>query len=120
MNMNDWTNMIEQTREAIARYRRAGDALRGVMLGQGYVVVCQGLPLAFDIEDGVVKNPRPSEPQKATRFTLEDAAQVAKEVKNGNGTPGEVMHVRHAIVDAILEQQALLTTLEEHTPKAPQ
>lgn len=118
MNMNDWSNMIEQTREAIATYQRAGEALRGVMLGQGYVVVCQGLPLAFDIEAGMVKNPRPSEPQKATRFTLDDAARVAKEVKNGNGTQGEVMHVRHAIVDAILEQQSLLSLLESHTKKA--
>lgn len=118
MNMNDWINMIEETRQAIARYERAGEALRGVVLEQGYVVVCQGLTLAFDIEDGVAMNPRTADPQKATRFTLEDAALVAKLVKNGNGTAGEVVHVRHAIVDAILEQKELLAMLEAHTNKA--
>ncbi|MYM70515.1 hypothetical protein GTP45_27435 [Pseudoduganella sp. FT55W] len=118
--MNDWTAVLKETREAIARYQRAGEALRGVVLAQAYVVVVEGLPLAFDIEDGEAINPRTADPHQATRFDLENAAHVARLVKNGNGTPGEVMHVRHAIVDAILEQEALLKTLEDHTPKASQ
>lgn len=113
--MTDWNKMIEQTRAAIAEYEQAAESLEGVLLGQGYVVVCQELTLAFDIKDGVVTNPRTTAPQLATRFTLDDAGRVADEVKNGNDQPGEVMHVRHAIAAAIAGQRELLCLLEAHT-----
>lgn len=86
-----------------------------MLLGEGYVVLCQGLPLAFDIEHGVVTNPRVTAPQKATRFTLDDAARVAVQVKNGNGTHGEVVHVRHAVATALVGQRELLALLEANT-----
>lgn len=113
--MNDWNKMLQQTKDAITSYELAAESLQGVLLGQGYIVRCQGLPLAFDIKAGVVSNPRTSQPQTATRFTLDDAARVAADVKNGNGTAGEVVHVRHAIVDSLVEQRELLALLEAHS-----
>lgn len=117
MKMNEFTKMIAETREVIAEYERAADGLRNVLLGQGYIVCCQGLPLAFDIERRRVSNPRTCAPHLATRFTLDDAANVARDVKNGNDAPGEVVHVRHAIAHCLVEQRELLAQLESHVSK---
>lgn len=113
--MNDWNNMLQQTRAAIETYKLVANSLDSVMLGQCYVVRCQALPLAFDVDADLVTNPRPSPPQLATRFSLDDAARVAALVKNGNGEVGEVVHVRHAIVEAMAAQRELLAILEENS-----
>lgn len=118
MNMTDWNNMLEQTRAAITGYEMALDALFDLPLPQAYVVVCQGLPLLFDVIDGVATNPRPERPQLATRFVLNDAAVVGRQVLNGNGQQGEVMHVRHAIAEALARQRELLGILIENS-KSP-
>lgn len=107
--------MLQQTKNAITSYELAAESLRGVLLGQGYIVQCQGIPLAFEIHNGVVSKPTTAQPQMATRFTLDDAAIVAAQVKNGNGTTGEVVHVRHAIASALFEQRELLALLQAHT-----
>lgn len=112
---NDWKAMLQQTQNAITSYELAAESLQGVLLGHPYVVQVEGIPLAFEIENGVVTKPSTSQPQLATRFTLEDAAIVAAQVKNGNGTAGEVVHVRHAIASAIAGQRELLALLEAHT-----
>jgi len=115
MNMTDWNNMLEKTRAAITGYEMTLDALFDAPLAEAYVVVCQGLPLAFDVVEGEATNPRPELPQLATRFTLDDAAEVARQTQNGNGRQGEVMHVRHAIAEALARQRELLAILVENT-----
>jgi hypothetical protein len=111
----DWKDMLTSTRNAITSYELAAKSLQGVLLGQGFVVRCQGLCLAFDIDAGVVLNPQFSQPQMATRFSKDDAVRVADEVKNGNGIAGEAVHVRDAIADALVEQRELLALLEDHS-----
>lgn len=116
--MNDWNATLQATRNTIASYQLVADSLRGVLLGQGFIVLCQDIPLAFDIEDGCAVRPRSSQPQTATRFTRENAELVAAGVQNGNGMAGEVMHVRDAIEAALAEQRDLLALLEDHTNTA--
>lgn len=115
MNMNDWTAILAKTLATITGYEMALDALAGALLGQAFVVVCEDLPLAFDTVDGMAKAPRPVAPQLATRFSLDDAAQVACQVRNGNGMQGQVVHVRHAIAAALARQRELLAVLLENT-----
>lgn len=115
MNMTDWNNMLDKTRAAITGYELALDGLVDVSLLQAYVVVCQDLPLTFDVVDGQAFNPRTAPPQLATRLTLDAAAQVARQVRNGNGIQGEVVHVRHAIAAALARQRELLAVLLEHS-----
>jgi hypothetical protein len=113
--MNDWNNMLQQTKNAITSYELAAESLQGVLLGQGYIVVCQGLPLTFDIKNGQANNPRTSQPHMAVRFSLRDATAIAAEVKNGNGIAGEAVHVGDAIADALVEQRELLALLEANS-----
>lgn len=115
MNMTDWNNMLEQTRATITGYEMALDSLADATLLQPYVIRCQGIPLAFDLVEVEPLNPRPVPPQLATRFTLQDAARIAPQVKNGNHAQGEVVHVRHAIATALADQRELLALLLEHT-----
>lgn len=115
MNMNDWNDMLEKTRAAITGYELALDSLADATLLQPYVIRCQELPLAFDLVEVEPLNPRPVPPQLATRFTLKDAERIARQVRNGNGAEGEVVHVRHAIAAALANQRELLALLVENS-----
>lgn len=116
MQMND---LIADTKRAIAEYEQAAELVRGVILGQGFVVRCEGVYVSFDIDAaGLVKNPRPSQPHQATRFTRADAALVAATVKNGSGTAGEIVHVRDAIDAVLANQRDLLAVLQAHENQA--
>lgn len=115
MNMTDWNNMLEKTRAAVTGYEMALEALAGATLLQPYVICVEGLPLVFDLVEVEPLNPRPAPPQLATRFTLEDAARIARQVRNGNHAQGEVVHVRHAIATALANQRELLALLVEQS-----
>lgn len=113
--MKDWIDMLEQTRATVVGYELLLESLIGVKLEKGFIVLCDGLPLVFEIEDGQAFNPRRAAPQLATRFGLDDAAHVAAGVKNDNAQHGEVAHVRHAVAAALAEARDLLALLEDHT-----
>jgi len=115
MNMTDWNNMLEQTRAAITGYEMALEGLADATLLQPYVIRIEGLCLAFDLVEVEPLNPRPASPQLATRFTLDDAARIARQVRNGNDAQGEVVHVRHAIATALANQRELLALLIENS-----
>lgn len=78
-----------------------------------YVVICETLPLAFDTGGGIVRNARHAKPWDATRFSQRDAFKVARNVRNGNDSVGEVHSVVHAIELEIKTLEALLATLEK-------
>lgn len=110
--------LIESTKAALVEYQAAADRLQGVIFGQGFIVRCDGLCLAFDIDaDRRVSKPKSAAAYRATRFTRADAARVAATVKNGHGTVGEAIHVRDAIAQEIDEQSRLLKTLQAHQAK---
>jgi len=115
MNMTDWNNMLEKTRAAITGYEKALEGLAGASLMQPYVICIEGVWLVFDLVEVPPLNPRPVPPQLATRFTLDDAAWIARQVRNGNGAQGEVVHVRHAIATALANQRELLALLLENS-----
>jgi hypothetical protein len=115
MNMTDWNNMLEKTRAAITGYEKALEGLAGASLMQPYVICIEGVWLVFDFVEVPPLNPRPVPPQLATRFTLDDAAWIARQVRNGNGAQGEVVHVRHAIATALANQRELLALLLENS-----
>lgn len=82
---------------------------------------CEGVFLTFDTDArGQVKNPRPSQPHLAMRFTRADASLVAAAIKNGNGTAGTVLHVRDAIEEALAAQRDLHSLLKSHQDCAAQ
>jgi hypothetical protein len=112
MTIQNLTDMISAMKTTIATYERAAESLQGVLLGQGFIVRCQGLCLTFDIEAGHAINPTTSQPQRAVRFTREDAQRIASVVKNGNGIAGEAVHVRQAIMDELTNERDLLALLE--------
>jgi hypothetical protein len=106
--------MMQNLRTAITGYEMAAEQLDGVILGQGFVVRCQGVYLAFDIDGaGLVTNPRPSRPQMATRFTRSDASRIAATVRNGADAAGEVVHVRDAVAQELRVTRELLEQLQE-------
>ena len=85
--MNAAANVILatlRTQEAELASRDAG--LRNVMLGNGYVVRCAGLFMAFDVDPKTLRasNPRPiGSILGAQRFTQRDAEMLAAATKNG-------------------------------------
>lgn len=105
--------MMQGLRTAITGYELAAEQLDGVILGQGFVVRCQGVYLEFDVDAGVVTNPRPTRPQMATRFTRSDASRIAATVTNGNQVAGEVVHVRDAVAQELRVTRELLEQLQE-------
>lgn len=106
---------IRQTiTEAIAGYERAAAALENVLLGQSFIVCCEGIYLAFDIDPQTreVSKPRSTRPQLATRFTKGDAERVAQSVFNGHGQKGQAVNVADAIRTALAENRKLLAAIE--------
>ena len=106
--------MMQTLRTAITGYELAAEQLDGVILGQGFVVRCQGVFLEFDVDGaGLVTNPRSTRPQLATRFTRSDATRIAATVRNGNDMAGEVVHVRDAVAQELRATRLLLERLQE-------
>ena len=113
------TDLIADAKTAMLEYQAAADVLKGVILGQAFVLRCGAMCLAFDIDrEGRLSNPRAAHPHQAHRFTRMAAARLAPSIKNGNGTPAEAVHVRTAIADALEAQRALLASLEAHASRA--
>lgn len=88
-------------------------SLQGVLLGHGYVVRCQGLTLAFDVNQvtKVASAPRTCPLRSAPRYTKQDAETLAAAVKNGNGARGQAVHIVDALKEAIAELDNLLAQL---------
>ena len=110
--------IMQALRTSITGYEMAAEQLQGVILGQGFVVRCQGVYLEFDLEGTVATiatNPRAARPNLATRFTRSDATHLAASVSNGNQVAGEVVHVRDAIAQEIQGLQQLLEQLQQRT-----
>lgn len=106
--------MMQGLQAAIAGYQVAAEQLDGVILGQGFVVRCQGVYLDFDVDGaGLVTNPRSTRPHQAVRFTRSDATKIAATVRNGNDEAGEVVHVRDAVAQELRVTRELLEQLQE-------
>lgn len=85
--------------------------------GAGYIVVVEDFPMTYDIEETngqrLAVNPTLCSPEKARRFTLRDAARVAADTKNGNGTRGVAVHWMEAVEQQIAKLDELIETLQQ-------
>ena len=107
LNINDQINYLNELKSARER-------LRGVLLGEGYIVIIEGVPLKFDIVNKSVSNPQPSSPHAATRFTFTDACRIAREIHNGNDEIGQAMHVNTALDQFIIQHTQLIELMQKH------
>jgi len=107
---------VTEMREDRARLQAFLSSLGCLSLSDGYIIRCQGLCMTFDVDGaGVLSNARVAGgPDKAMRFTRNNAARIAPAVKNGNGTVGESIHVRDALQESIAELGRLIDQLEAH------
>lgn len=80
-----------------ARLEQARAKLDGVLLGEGWVVACEGVYLSFTITNGLVSDPRHTTPDQCMRFTRRDAERIAASVRNGRNTRGEALHILDAL-----------------------
>lgn len=105
----------ENLKTRIVELEEAQDALANTPLGQpGWVVVSEaGISLTFDIENGVVANPRPTATERAIRFTERDAWNIAGQVFNGNRTPAQAMHIKDAIAADLADLRGALDLIQQ-------
>lgn len=108
LNVNDQIDYLNEL-------KAARESLRGVLMGQGYIVIVQGVALKFDLVNKSVSNPQPTSPHLATRFSFEDACKLAREVKNGNDESGQAIHVNTALDQFILEHTQLVELMKKHS-----
>lgn len=107
--------IIEDQRQFVADCRARLERYRRVILGQGWVVVPEGLQnvLAFDIDaNRVASNPRVVCILNAHMFCREDAENLAANCRNGAGQPARAMHIRDALQMCINASEALIGSLE--------
>lgn len=109
----DKQQMIEQLTEDRAELSAARERLSGVLLGNGYVVRCQGLTLTFTVDpQGNASAPKTCPLLRAPRYTKRDAETLAAATKNGNGAQGEAVHIMDALDYSIAEVDRLLGVLK--------
>lgn len=111
MKMQDWNEMLKVTQASIDEYEFEMAHLDVTLMAERFVVQIEGLPLAFDLEDGCAVNPRPCKAHMATRFTRINAGRVAERVKNGNEATAVVIDVRQAVQEALANKRDFLAVL---------
>lgn len=104
--------LIADLERDIAASERALERLSGTLLGQGWIVrSAHGLCMSYTIDLGRVENPAVTGPGSATRFTRDDAEQVAAVTRDGTGEPFTVVYVTDAIKDHIERSRRMLADL---------
>lgn len=106
-------DLIAQFERDIAASERALERLKGTLLGQGWIVrSAHGLCMSYTIDMGRVENPAVTSPATATRFTRDDAENVAANMRDGTGEPFRVVYVTDAIREHIEQSRRMLADLK--------
>lgn len=89
------------------------DRLQNVILGNGYVVRCEGLTLGFTVDPAtlVASAPVTVPLRKAPRYTKGDAMTLAAATRNGNGTQAQAVHIKDALAEAIAELDRIVASI---------
>lgn len=106
--------LMEMLNDDLTALKEKLARLDGVLLGEGYVLMSNGMALAFDIDDQRrLSNPRPVGLDGTGYLMLakEEAERIAANVFDGGGKPAEAMHIRAALQQAIADQTALIENL---------
>lgn len=112
MNMDQ--SLKEEYRKAKDRLQeasRAYEAGKYALLGQGFVVTVEGVPINYDNR---TKQVTWAHPDRAMRFTSKDARKLALRVRNGNGYNGEVNYWMSLMPDYMKELEHLISVIEEY------
>lgn len=105
--------LVADLERDIAACERALERLKGTLLGQGWIVrSAHGLCMSFCIDMGRVENPAVTGPATATRFTRDDAEEVAANMRDGTAEPFRVVYVTDAIREHIERCQRMLADLK--------
>lgn len=107
-------NMIVALEDQLTDLRLRKKVFTRALVGQAYVVRCEGITLCFDVDPAtrVVSNPRSVALLSAPRYSKESAEMLAKECTNGNGVQAVAVHVMDAIDQEVAELDRVLTALK--------
>jgi len=101
--------LVDTLQGRIAILRRDLATVRAENPARGFVVMCEDVPLCFDVAGGRAANPTPAgTPGAATHFSYADAVTVAATVTNGNGIEGIAVHVSVATAAALQSTREVL------------
>lgn len=111
--MNTKQEIISDLQADREKLLAAQERFSRVLLREGYVVRCEGLTMTFDIDPKTltVLGGSTMPLLQAPRYTKENALILANAMRNGNGTPGEAVHIRDAIAANLAECERLLKAL---------
>ena len=92
------------------------EALDGVLLGQGYIIMAGDLAIVPKLthQPGgkwLLTGATPCQVTEAPQFDIDTAATIAISIKNGAGIPGRHVHIRQALLEAIESNKILITAL---------
>ena len=94
--MSTTTDFITTIEQRLAALDQSEAALDQHELRRWVVLSFSEQPMAFDIMDSYIDNPRGVQIERATRFNRVNAQHVASRCKDGNGNAAKAVEVRHA------------------------
>ena len=112
MTKQDFIDQMTARRSALLQFRLA---LGNVTLKQEFIVECEGIPLSFTVTNNRANDPRPTQPEEATRFSRRDAQNVATQVINGHGTKATAIRLHDALDVHIIRLTEAIDRLEQQS-----
>jgi hypothetical protein len=109
LNKENPMNVLKSLQQALADHKADLALLDGVLLGQGFIVTIGGFALSFDGN----KTPAITRPGRADRFDQATAERIAERVHNANGETGRAIHVRAALLEAIIFLEGSIADLSK-------
>ena len=100
-----------RAKKRLTEAQRAYESGKHALLGQGFVVTVEGMPINYDNRTGKVTW---ANPDTAMRFTAKDAQKLAAKVQNGNNHRGVVVYWMSLMPPYIKELENLVSVLEDY------
>ena len=100
-----------KAKKRLTEAQRAYESGKHALLGQGFVVTVEGVPINYDNRTGKVTW---AHPDTAKRFTAKDAKKLASKVQNGNNRHGVVSYWMSLMPTYIKELENLVSVLEDY------
>jgi len=101
----------KKAKKRLTEAQRAYESGKTALLGQGFVVTVEGVPINYDNKTGKVTW---ANPDTAMRFTAKDAKKLASKVQNGNNHRGVVVYWMSLMPEYIKELEHLISVMEDY------